>query len=130
MKDFEFITEEEWEKYVRQPVDTSTVDCRFFFNKLLNKKAEKGFTSYPCTEYEKDFICRHLGWEPSKGLSDTHEAFVFLRPIEEEKPKCECETKRTKMTRNPQEDGSVILAHCEVDNKFCPECGEKLKGEE
>lgn len=36
---------------------------------------------------------------------------------------CECEPKRIKMTRNPQKDGRVLIAHCEVDNKFCPECG-------
>ncbi len=39
-------------------------------------------------------------------------------------PEHSCELKRTKMTRNPQSNGTVLLAHCEVDNKFCPECGE------
>lgn len=48
------------------------------------------------------------------------------RSVWTEKVECDHEYKRTKMTRNPQEDGTVILAHCEVDNDFCPKCGEKL----
>ena len=39
---------------------------------------------------------------------------------------CEHELERTKLTRNMQTDGSVILAHCEVKNKYCPDCGDKL----
>lgn len=39
---------------------------------------------------------------------------------------CKHEFKRTKMTRTPQKDGSVILAHCEVRNDYCPDCGKKL----
>jgi len=39
---------------------------------------------------------------------------------------CAHEFKRTKMTRNPQQDGSVLIAHCDVDNDFCPKCGQEL----
>lgn len=39
---------------------------------------------------------------------------------------CDHELKRTKMTRNPQTDGTVLLAHMEVKNDYCPKCGVKL----
>jgi len=60
---------------------------------------------------------------------DTHHIYYITQPIEPEKVECEHELKRTKMTRNPQTDGTVILAHCEAANDYCPKCGLELTQE-
>jgi len=57
---------------------------------------------------------------------DTHKIYYYTEVLEEEVAPCDHELIRTKMTRNPQLSGKVLIASCEVENKFCPECGVKL----
>lgn len=118
-KPWPIITAEEYRDIVYLKNSTWREDVKAF-NTLIASKAQIKYAHYTESSTHALIIFN------DKCKRSTHEALVILRPIEEEKPECECEPKRTKMTRNLQEDGSVILAHCEVDNKFCPECGKSL----
>jgi len=60
---------------------------------------------------------------------DSHRIIYRTESLEQEVEECECELTRTKMTRNPQSDGTVLIAHCEVDNDHCPNCGKDLRDE-
>lgn len=122
---FEFITFEEFKRIAE--ISKTWVDQAARINNLLNGKAQWGYTT--TDKLKEGDICDIVSAN-AESKYDTHQALVFLREIEEEKPDCACEPKRTKMTRNPQDDGRVILAYCEVDNKFCPECGKKIEGVE
>lgn len=39
---------------------------------------------------------------------------------------CDHEETRILMTRNVQSDNRVLIAHCEVKNDYCPNCGMKF----
>ena len=120
MKDFEFITMEEYcANMVCHPLSFTSKDASNLerLNRRLNEKAQKGWVritngDYPdeLDRYERDEI--HNG-----------EMVFFLREIEEEKVKCDhmeihgftisgdgVETQKSKATSN-----------------FCKDCGEKLK---
>jgi len=79
------------------------------------------------------YKCPKCGETPEIVTSSTYECvdcstggFEDLERVE--KPSsCSHELNRTKMTRNPQKDGTMLIAHCEIKNKFCPECGESLE---
>tara|TARA_R100001244_G_C5166301_1_gene131438 strand:- start:683 stop:1024 length:342 start_codon:yes stop_codon:yes gene_type:complete len=111
MKAFEFITEADWGN-IRTFPDTYN---REFANKLLNEKAQKGFTYVSNTG---NFI--YVG---KKLQSDTHEAFVFLREIEEEKPKCD---HTVSYVGASVYEGGTMISGVVSRSKFCPECGEAI----
>ena len=88
---------------------------------FLNEKSQKGFT-YPLDHEDK--MCASIGTRVDPP-SDTHEAFVFLREIEEEKVECDHEMYRTKTL-----PGDMVKFGDRLEtqfNNFCPECGEELK---
>ena len=89
MKDFEFITKGELQLAGNWNFedDQSQTNLYGLINQLLNENAQKGFTSISGTgSFLCKAVCQDVGHKISK---DTHEAFVFLRPIEEEKPECD-----------------------------------------
>lgn len=123
MKDFEFITEEDLrDRFPGVVPGWQTIpNLLQYINKLLNEKAGKGC----CRVGTIDFICGDI---PKNAVrkSDTHEAFVFLRPIEEERPECKCR-KLLEFVESMEKTG-VDDPRSHLVN-FCPDCGNNLKGE-
>jgi len=116
MKAFEFITSEEWENLRETfPLVRGKGVARHSVNKLLNEKKKNGWCQYS----EDSFYTMNI-----KGPSslDTHNAFIFVSPIEEEVVEC----------------GHVYqIATCSTGQNetiykwqtamFCPKCGKKLE---
>lgn len=128
-KPFEIITYEDWDQLLK---DTGNCITRGDINKLITEKGQVGYTLWRKNSTYGTPRPEHLsnvtyGIQSERSDQDNTEYLCFRRPIEEEKPNCEHELKRTKMTRNPQTDGSVIIAHCDIKNKHCPKCGVALK---
>jgi len=91
-------------------------------NKKLNKMFQKGYAQVAKDDRN---ICRMISIE--KYEEDTHEAYVFLRPIVEEKPECQHETSFMGCVERAAGwlaiDGRVKKAD------FCPKCGKDLRDE-
>ena len=87
-------------------------------NRILNESAHVGYAVKITSE--SDYLFSEVNSEPMR--CDTHELFYFEREIEEEIVVCE-NHKYTNTTR--VEDGPCLTI-TKTDNKFCPECGEKL----
>ena len=118
MKDFEFITGEEWENLRETFLGLQgKIVSRYAVLNLLNEKAQPGYTS-KSTFLNEDIVCSVVTEKRRRG-SDTHEAFVFLRPIEEE---VECDHK---YTLSGYDCGQVTI-DVKVKCNFCPLCGKKL----
>ena len=114
MKDFEFITLKEYteiwhENHTKEEITDAT-------NKLLNEKCQKGFT-----REHTSTVCLAINNVANHSL-DTHEAFVFLREIEEEK-ECDHTKIREEVVRTSEGNHRFIMREC----KFCPDCGKELK---
>ena len=87
----------------------------------LNKKAQKGYCDGDGTVAGQSYMCD----EPDgpEEHTDTHEAFVFFRPIEEEEEVCPC---REVVEFIDKMEGCTDNLSSYM-HKFCPECGEPLK---
>ena len=109
---FEFINQKQWAFCI------NSNDPRAILNQLLRDNSKTGFAQIG--EGHHNFVCSTVSREV--GMLDTHEAVVFLRPIEEEKAECEHELKREMIT-NDTSGRNLLLT---FDNDFCPKCGEKL----
>lgn len=108
MKDFEFITEEEWNVFIKlKPLSMQLG----LIQKLLNEKVQKGYTSFTIS-LDKGYVSGTIKKPPYCG--DTHEAFVFLRKIEEEVEEC-------------VHDYTVYRKGGLINIYYCPKCGKKLK---
>jgi len=112
-KDYEFISEEEWEREISQNFGFDIYGDSI--NKFLNNsdKCQKGYTSIDeggnSSGFTKDY------WVNQQ----THKAYVFLQPLEPEKVEC---TRCERMKR------SIALdVHPVPIPNFCDNCGEKLK---
>ena len=112
MKDFEFITEEEWHRHGAPILHQDAEYYRASLNKLLNEKAQKGVTELHARP--PTIVCPKITGPKYGG--ETHEAFVFLRPIEDEKECVWCRLVEFGMsifTGDPKD----------IDGWKCPECG-------
>lgn len=122
MEDYKFITVNEMILIDQSNLGYTTANgAAEQINKLLNEKAQKGFTSLNCGSPKTESICDYVG---EQFKSDTHEACVFLREIEEEKTGCDCIVQRADEQKFNTEAGFSVSY---VPNNFCPKCGDKLK---
>ena len=124
MKDFEFITTDEYARISGRNLQGFKKNGLDWWvrqlNDLLRVKAERGYTSM-AIPYDEDEITTISEETYDKPLpSSTHEAFVFLRKIEEEKKECLC-----KAVRDFMKDHQHIIEMDCVRN-HCPHCGRKL----
>lgn len=116
MKPFEFITAGE----VMECGAYSPKEFALHLNRLLNEKARKGTTF---VNGAKGGICAAIVTDLD-GM-DTHEAAVFLRPIEEEK--AGCDHRLTRPTSGMPKNIITVLIDFKEDGWIsCPKCGEKL----
>ena len=121
MKDFKFITEEEFAAcHTNNHSLSAKVEA---VNHFLNKKAQKGFTRVS-EGTVLPYICNTVrGFDPN---SDTHYVWIFLREFEEEKPKCD--HRQTKPIAGHVQNIIEIIIDFKRDGWIeCPKCGEKLK---
>ena len=132
MKDFEFITEADILKIHNEGGKYTTDSCHDrgaisrLVNKLLNEKSQKGWCDGDGTMSGQSYMCDEPDDPDEENKSDTHEAFVFLRPIEEEKETCVFSHKA--LIRENREYSREMIPD-NVNPKivaFCPKCGEKI----
>ena len=130
VEDYEFITREAWQHRVAELANNALgrlgwEDYRRLANEMLNEKAKRGYTH----NYDVDFACDAISKETCEG--DTHEAFVFLRPLKKEEPECDHNLKYL-LDRSVGVSEEVVCARPDRSQfKFCPKCGKKLEtGEE
>jgi len=124
-KNYEFITEAEWDLIVsrfRAPDNPSP--WRELTNEFLLEKCETGKCVY---HGEEDILCSSIRHDIKAG--DTHKAFVFLEPIiktREAVEDCECITKRVMNINYECKNQYEVKME---DNDYCPLCGKDLRNE-
>ena len=94
-------------------------------NRILNEIGKRGFTSLSRLKGDKTIcigITKDRYKDAALDVNDTHEALLFLRPIEDEKEECNhllfCHVMKV------SED---ITSYKDFTNTFCPKCGDKLE---
>jgi len=116
MKNFEVITEEDWETIFHvvsgKLTDHGNANLRAT-NTLINEKAQRGYTYLLNAEGK---MCASIG-ERMDTPSDTHEVIFILRPIEEE-PQVEWKDCCKQIMNWKHFEGF----------DYCPKCGEALNG--
>lgn len=91
-------------------------------NRILNERGKRGYGFIPVDD---NSIFSVLLKE--KFSKDTHEALVFLRPIEEEEK--ECDHNLAKEYNRIAKIQNVVIAGPDLKLfEHCHECGEKLNG--
>lgn len=103
-------------------------DSKQYINKRIQEWWDKNFkvaqTEWDC--WGDRFLMYKDGRTDD---DDTHHIYYAIEEIEKVEPECNHKYKSTEMTRNEWEDGRVVIAYCEVDNDYCPLCGEDLRSE-
>ena len=94
-----------------------TQDIVNIANSIINERGKRGFTFLD----EGPDACENVTVSRYTKL-DTHEALVFLRPIEDEKEEC-----NHLLFCHLLETSSGVTSYRDFTNTFCPRCGVKFE---